>query len=86
MKHILIYSLYCTVVVLIYTVNCDQEDYVSGGRCAMIPTETSENFEVALGLWMIYAAYLFQSYISAALSRFDLTIGAVRSTWIEYSI
>ena len=74
------YAGYCGCMVLIQNLNCN--DVNQENRCNLLSEDVSMAFEIVFALWMTFTAFLFQSYISAAIGRFELTLSYVRGSYL----
>ena len=74
-----LYACYCSGFVLLQSISCDKPD--DDVRCNLIKEDVSEATEILFTLWMTFTAFLFQSYVSAAINRFNEAVGFCRGAY-----
>lgn len=74
---VLAYTLYTTMVVLVFKLSCDDKKESDDPRCVFAHKKL--RIELMVELWMAFTAFLFQSFVNAGISSFRATLGAVRS-------
>lgn len=72
-RRIIVYLIYVSFVCFVERVACRND----GGTCHRIKQLDAVNGTFVL--WMGFTAYLFQSFVSAGLARYNLTINSCRS-------
>ena len=78
---VLAYTAYLTLVTVVLFWGCgaEKEAKEAGGDPRCFLTEKALHLEEMFGLWMAFTAYLFTSFVNAALGRYRETLGLVRS-------
>lgn len=69
------YGLYTTAIVLIFKTSCVEGK--NDARCRF--GQKKLQIELMVNLWMTFTAFLFQSFVNAAIASFGRTLASIRS-------